>query len=60
MNYILADSDAKGVATYLETSNIYNISRFNRKDFHRYGMLEVDEDNPTTVNLMVRTPSNCK
>jgi GNAT superfamily N-acetyltransferase len=58
MNYILAESDTKGIPTYLETSNINNIPIYNKKGFFNYGTLDVDGTDPITVNLMVRTPSN--
>lgn len=58
INYILAESDAKEIPTYLETSNIKNIPIYNKKGFFNYGTLEVDGVDPITVNLMVRTPSN--
>jgi len=58
MNFILAESDAKGIPTYLETSNIDNIPIYNKKGFIRYGTLDVDGNDPVTINLMVRNPSN--
>lgn len=56
VNKVLAESDAKGVSTYLETANPNNIPIYNGKGFTSYGTLDLRGADPVTIHLMVRNP----
>ncbi|MEM9987752.1 MAG: GNAT family N-acetyltransferase [Bacteroidota bacterium] len=58
MNVMLEEADAKGIDTYLETSNPVNLPIYARKGFAVYDTLEVEGKHPIKVNFLRRAFSD--